>query len=205
MEIGALFTKYNSDKNDNDHQYGQYYQKYLPNPINHFLEIGVWQAGGIRAFKEFYKSDGHFHSLNHVFGGEIISVKQLDKLGIASHEGSQSDIAFLGTIKTAFDVIVEDGSHHSDEQIITFKHLFMHNVSPGGVYILEDLHCCLEKFWWRGVVDGYENTFLAVIKKVIAGGDFNSQFFSQAENDYYKSIISRIELCDDKIVFIWHH
>ena len=38
-----------------------------------------------------------------------------------------------------FDLIIEDGSHIPDEQVVTFQN-FAPLLSPGGVYIIEDIN-----------------------------------------------------------------
>ena len=38
-----------------------------------------------------------------------------------------------------FDIIIDDGSHHSDDIIQAFRSLF-DKLRPGGVYSVEDLH-----------------------------------------------------------------
>jgi SAM-dependent methyltransferase len=40
----------------------------------------------------------------------------------------------------AIDIFIDDGSHRSDDIIASFCNYFRH-VKPGGLYVIEDLHC----------------------------------------------------------------
>ena len=200
-DIGKLFDEYGSDKNEN-HGYGKYYDKHLPLTVDKFLEIGVWKGSGIKSFKEYYDNKGEFHAMDWRFGGEVISVEELHELKIIPHEGSQSDIPFLNTITDLFSVCVEDGSHHSDEQVITFKHIFINNIKSGGLYVLEDTHCCFEEYWWRGIITKFEDTALAIFKSYINGGTLESQFITKEESELLISLIDEVNIYNDAIIFI---
>lgn len=54
-------------------------------------------------------------------------------------QGDQADMHLLAKLG-AFDVIVDDGGHHSYQQITTFTELFP-KMPSGGWYFIEDLHC----------------------------------------------------------------
>jgi len=53
-----------------------------------------------------------------------------------------------------WDIIIDDGSHIPEHQIRTFVHLFPY-VSPGGLYILEDI----ETSYWPNSSTIYGQTF----------------------------------------------
>ena len=203
-EIGKLFTQHKTDKCEL--HYDIPYQEHLPKIVGKLLEIGVWKGGGLRAFKDFYKGAGEFHGINYVFGNsDIPSQASFIKDGFICHEGYQQDIDFLESIKDQFDVIIDDGSHHSDDQIATFKHMFKHNLSSGGLYIVEDLHCCTQSYWWNSI-NGFKNTFLGVALRVNKGGAWTSQMFSLEDNKYFKSNVKKMILAGDRnesIAFIW--
>jgi len=121
------------------------------------MGISIWM------FRDYYDGKGNFHAMNYQFDRDtnkgVIPMKDLQRTGIICHDGRHEDLDFLSTIKTQFDVIVEDGSHRSDHQAIAFKHLWNNNVKPGGIYIIEDLHYCQGENWW-GDCQGFDNTML---------------------------------------------
>jgi O-antigen biosynthesis protein len=47
------------------------------------------------------------------------------------------------------DVFIDDGSHHSRDIVNSFCNYFQH-VAPGGLYIVEDLHCAYFRDWGGG-------------------------------------------------------
>lgn len=204
--LDKIFKKHETDKLDLS--YGKEYIKYLPKTVSNLLEIGTWKGGGIRSFREFYTGVGNFHTMNYRFGPEDLDVptkESLEKEGFICHEGFQQDIEFLHSINTQFDVIIDDGSHHSNEQIISFKHLFKYNLISAGVYVCEDLHCCRQPYYWNEILTSFEDTILGVVFKVLSGGNWESQFFNKEESEYLLKNVSEIKLGGDRkesIVFI---
>ena len=49
-----------------------------------------------------------------------------------------------------FDIIIDDGSHQSDDIIKTFCNYFKH-LKHEGVYIIEDLHCSYQREYMGGL------------------------------------------------------
>ncbi len=196
------------------------YEKHLPKKVDEFIEIGVAMGISIWMFRDYYESKGNFHALNYMFEHDnagVIGFNELRGTGIICHNGYQEDIEFLNTIKTQFDVIVEDGSHRSDHQAWTFKHMFVNNLKPGGLYVLEDLHCCLGAYWW-GTCQGYDNTMLSFFKSWPGVIDKHvltyeeqpkqepiesNQFFTADEMKYFKTIIKSVYLYSPSIAFIY--
>ncbi len=79
--------------------------------------------------------------------------------------GSQSDASFLKQVIDEFgpfDIIIDDGSHHTAHQIQSFNHLFDMGLKAGGQYLVEDLHAS----YWPGWRDS-EKTFLDICKELI--------------------------------------
>ena len=181
------------------------YEMYLPDQVENFLEIGIAMGISIWMFRDYYESKGNFHAINMNWGrAGVIDKQYLTNTGIICHEGDQGNVEFLSTIKTQFDVIIDDGSHQSDHQWITFKHFFLNNVISGGLYVIEDLHCCLESYWWAGVPN-FETTVLGVLRKYEKTGKLTlpRMFFTELEADVFTKIISKIHLHDPSIAFIY--
>lgn len=198
--LGELFKQYGSDKEN--HGYGELYEKYLPSKVNKFIEIGTWKGGSIQAFREYYNNEGEFHTLNISFGGDIITLEELHKLKIIAHEGNQSDINYLCSIHDKFDVWVDDGSHHSDEQVISFKHLFLNNMPEHGLYVIEDVFGHKDAYWRRNVIANAEDTIMGVMRKYLNGGTLTSQLISEQESNQLMSIMGDVNIHNDQIIFI---
>jgi len=200
-KLDGIALKYGTDKSSENHNYCPLYEKHLPEKIESLLEIGVWKGASIKMFKEWYKDEGKFFAMD-VFGGEVITETQLGAIGVNSIVGSQSDMALLKTIKEKFTVLVEDGSHHSDEQVITFRQMFKHNIAPGGLYVLEDAFCANDKYWWRGVVKKFEDTALGIFQKYLAGGTLECDFITYDESKELMAMIESVDIYNGAIIFI---
>ncbi len=199
--LDELALKYGTDKSSLGHNYCPLYEKHLPKTVKKLIEIGVWHGDSIRMFKEWYNDQGEFFAMD-VFGGEVIPEPSLINLGITPFKGSQSDISFLKRIPHQFDVLVEDGSHHSDEQVITFRHMFKNNIADGGVYCLEDVHCCKDPYWWRGVVKKLDDTVLGIFTKYLNGGTLECDFITFEESKELMGMIESVDMYNDAIIFI---
>jgi hypothetical protein len=101
------------------------------------LEIGVWQGGSLQMWKDYFGPKAK------IYGIDIDPrCKKLEEDNIEIFTGSQSDRDFLRTVKKKIppiDILIDDGGHRFDQQIITYEELFGH-VKDGGVYLCEDLH-----------------------------------------------------------------
>lgn len=76
-------------------------------------------------------------------------------------QGDQSKLADLWRMKKLVDqsdfppvrLVVDDGSHNPEHQIITFSFIFKHLLAKGGTYIIEDTEL---SYWTKGSLYGYE-------------------------------------------------
>lgn len=127
-----------------------------------FLEIGVYMGGSLRMWRDFFSPHSKltFIDLNP-------DCKSLEIPGTEIRIGDQSDVPFLlGTAneRGPFDVIVDDGSHMCDHQIITFQTLWPH-LKDGGLYIVEDVHSS----YWPAFGGGFRapGSFIEFAKDLI--------------------------------------
>lgn len=83
-------------------------------------------------------------------------------------QGDQANLIVLNALGS-FDVIVDDGGHHSYQQIASFQNLFP-RMRSGGWYFIEDLHC--------SYVEGYQDdgpTTIGFLKTLF--DDVNARYF----------------------------
>jgi hypothetical protein len=208
-QLDELAIKYGTDKSSLGHKYTQAYAKHLPDKCRTFLEIGVAEAKSAHVWDEFYGKDELELSLVDLFiNPEFVSQRYCWNRGWRTYKGDQSDYKFLYTIKDQFEVIVDDGSHDSIHQIISFQHLFINNLKSGGLWVTEDLHCCtMPEYRIRGDVK-FEDTLLSVFKKYIETGEFTSAYFDdkafggESINNIFKANVESIDLYEDKIAFV---
>jgi len=155
-ELTRLADKYGTDKGSVYHRYTSFYDEVL-SPIKNdklkFVEIGVWFGESIKMWRD-YLPNSTIYALDYVEsnatskhskGPGLKHAYNLDRVTpCIVDQSSRSDIArFVELYGNSFDVILDDGGHLMNQQQISFGTFFPH-VSPGGMYILEDLHTSLD-------------------------------------------------------------
>lgn len=135
MILFDLFTKHGSDKAE--HGYAPFYEQFLPKNPRKILEIGVKEGNSIRAWKEYFpESEIHGLDLFQEF-------PKPDIPGVKWWKGHQADYYILEQLEREnFDLIIDDGSHVSRHQMMTFFGLF-----NGKHYFIEDVDCCTDPFY----------------------------------------------------------
>ena len=136
-ELDALGLKHGTDKASSHHDYLNKYERYLPfnrSDKIRILEVGVCYGGSVKTWAEYYPN-------SEVVGIDIAPhCKNYEKDNIKIEIGSQNDASFLAEIRNKygqFDMILDDATHQSPDQIFTFKEMFQSVVSHG-LYIVED-------------------------------------------------------------------
>lgn len=184
-QLIELAEKYGTDKAG--HGYLPHYAKHLPDTCESLLEVGAYKGASLRMWKDLYP-EAVIHCLDLFLDPDNITREDVDKMGVVTYQGDQGNIDTYNQIRGKFDVIIEDGSHRSDHQITTLKALWP-EVKPGGVYIVEDLHCCREEFYW-GSVRHFDETLLG-------------QMYSPDGWNFPMPKGEQWELYDGKIAFIF--
>jgi hypothetical protein len=109
-----------------------------------YLEIGVAKGGSLDIFQEYLGDKARLVGLD--VNPECLKEAR-ERVEILI--GDQGDPAFLAEAvvpKGPFDIIVDDGGHIPDQQLVSFFTLFP-QLKDGGVYIVEDMH---STFWLGG-------------------------------------------------------
>jgi hypothetical protein len=127
------------------------------------LEIGVYYGSSLQLWRKYF---AHLDTL--VVGIDIREeCKRYDAPadGIRVRVGSQADAAFLAGVVAEFgpfDVVIDDGSHHTSHQIASFNALFGPGLADDGIYLVEDLHA---NYWlpWRDS----SNSFIDLCKDLV--------------------------------------
>jgi hypothetical protein len=133
------------------HGYHRFYPWFLREfrgrPIR-LLEIGIDQLGSVNLWRTYFKAGLELHGIDR-------DKKTFEDSSVHLHKVDQSKLAelkrFVESTKDGFDVIVDDGSHIPEHQLQTLESLWP-ILSPGGVYILEDIET---SFWGKSELYGY--------------------------------------------------
>ena len=116
--------------------YKENFSKYKNKKIT-ILEIGVLNGGSLKMWQNYFSPD------SLIVGIDIIpKCKKYEKDNIKVYIGDQTDKNFLSSVIKGIgkpDIIIDDGGHTSNQQIISFNYLFGH-LNDKGIYLVEDTH-----------------------------------------------------------------
>ncbi len=154
-----------TDKSSLSHSYTKYYdmffRRYRYDAVN-VLDIGTWTGGSLKMWKEYFEN-------GNIFGIDYEDKSQYDGERVKTFIADQSVPTQLLEVMKQIpppNIIIEDGSHLSPHQILTFATLFP-LLRPGGYYVTED---CLTSYN-STFVKPNEMSFLEYAKGFI--GDVN--------------------------------
>lgn len=140
MTLHELAVKYGSDKAE--HGYCDFYEQHLPKNPKKILEIGILKGASIRMWREYFP-EAEIHGLD-LF--EENSIPDIDN--VTFWKGSQTDYKLLEQLcKQDFDLIIDDCSHVSRHQLVSFFALY----KKGCAYFIEDCHSNIEEFYRVGL------------------------------------------------------
>lgn len=179
MKLNKLAIKYGTDKKANDglkamnnlygHGYCDVYENIFNDDFkskaNNILEIGVSFGSSIKMWDEYFEGKINIYGID--INEKRFKKSELEKDNIKILIGNQNNTKFLNSINTKFDAIIDDGSHKSSDQLISFNTLYYNNLNDGGYYIIEDLHVAKETIEKLSNFNGklYVNNKLLVIQK----------------------------------------
>lgn len=171
--LDQLAIKYGTDKGTTDHSYTSRYEIYLEQYRDvefNLLEIGVYNGSSIKMWKEY------FPKANIVALDIDPKCKQYEEDRITIHIGDQTDVNFLNDVFNQyghFEIILDDGGHSWKQQIISFETLFP-LLTPGGMYLVEDLHTSYKP---QSVWDDYHITGVDYFKNLVDAINLNGKSF----------------------------
>lgn len=142
-ELGQL---YGTDKYSL-HRYTDFYHELL-SPLRHekitLLEIGVLGGESLKMWEAFFG-----HPLSMIYGVDIHdrAIQERERMKVRIGDGSSRDFIDQLVQETGpLDIVVDDGSHYSDQQKRSLEYLWPH-LQPGGLYICEDTHSSYHYPW----------------------------------------------------------
>jgi cephalosporin hydroxylase len=156
--------------------YTKHFEAYRNRPIK-MLEIGVFRGGSLRMWKEY------FHPDSTIVGIDIdksCKDHEIADRNVFVRIGSQADPEFLAQVNEEFgpfDIILDDGSHKTHHQNISFGALFRPALKDGGCYMVEDVHTN----YWLKHVDS-EDTFIDLSKQMV--DMLHEPYFDRKETNF---------------------
>jgi len=182
--------------------YDKYFKKFIgKNPT--ILEIGVQRGGSLEMWNHYFDNNCSVYGID--IDPDCLKVpERLQSANIHVAIGDQENRDFWKDYlkdKPKFDIVIEDGGHTMNQQIVTYEELYDH-VSDNGVYLCEDLHTSYWHEYGGGLNE--KQTFIEYSKNFIDMINFyhikshssndaaeKSKKFRQITNSihYYDSII----------------
>ena len=179
--LRSISELYKSDKIE--HGYIEIYDSYfkqLKNKKLKILEIGIADGKSLLTWSDYFKNSIiigiDIHKIN---AGE----KKLDRENIRIHQGSQSDVKFVNEIIKeygSFDIIIDDGSHLSNDVKKSF-HLLFPYLNNDGLYVVEDIQTSYNHFFGGNPFDlKYSNSHMNFFKHLT-----DSLNYQEIANPFY--------------------
>jgi hypothetical protein len=157
---------YNTDKHT-DHDYVQtiydpMFKVWQHSEIN-FLEIGVYNGESMKLWSDYFTNAKNIVGVDIFERTSLSEVKDnLKDYDVNLHKfdsfrDTDKFEEFSKQYTDGFDVIIDDGHHHFESQINTFKQ-FSPLMNKDGVYIIEDISFDTDGAMYPGPMTYYEDT-----------------------------------------------
>ena len=152
VSLPYVLARFGSDKQKpGEHSYGETYQR-LFRRLRYrrlkILEIGVRSGASLSAWRAYFPRavtvGFDIDDKRSLAAGRTTRVYQGD-------QGAVADLSRLCAAEAPFDIVIDDGSHQSWHQLLSFLELFPH-VKDGGIYVIEDV----QTSFWSGIVGGLQ-------------------------------------------------
>ena len=122
--------------------YHRHFARFVGREIT-MVEIGVFCGGSLGMWQSYFGPKCRIIGLDILQHCRTYAGGQVEIM-----IGDQSDPDFLAQVRAAapvVDIVIDDGSHQPEHQIASFEGLFPH-LSPGGVYLCEDIYASFNPF-----------------------------------------------------------
>ena len=142
--------------------YDRLFSPYRGKPIT-FLEIGVQNGGSTLMWRDYFGAQAT------IIGADVDpACRAMEAHGFEIWIGDQADPSFWTNFKAKHpkvDIILDDGGHTMQQQLVSFDSLFS-IVSNGGLYVVEDTHTSYFPSYGGGT-PGTSGTFIDRVKGLI--------------------------------------
>ena len=196
-EISRLFFNHEGRLVDKWIHYLDVYECELPRFKDHsptLIEIGIYQGGSLEMWR-------HYFGEKAILAGIDVDSGTKDNVSLPTLAfiGDQADEEFLAEVLSETgdpDIVIDDGSHNSYDQIDSFKYLFM-KLREGGIYIIEDAHTA---YWPGHHAGGYKrkNSVIEFCKDLV--DDIHAEYHGRTKRHPDVKDVGSIRFYDSMIV-----
>lgn len=176
--------------------YEQHLGRFKQKPVR-LLEIGVQHGGSFQMWRSYLGAAAILHGID--IESKPHAISGLQAVGAVFHEGDQCDEDLLKRIvgeMGGVDVVIDDGGHHSSQQITTFESLYP-LLDKNGVYLCEDTHTS----YWSEYGGGLQhpNSFVEYAKRRV--DDLYSWYADGIDSDVFALSTKSVLFYDSMVVF----
>jgi hypothetical protein len=100
-------------------------------------EIGVFSGGSLKMWRDWFGPGSQIHGIDI-----DPACRSYESLGVSIHIGDQANPLFWQEFRKRvpqLDVLIDDGGHLPDQQVVTLEQVLPH-LAPGGTIVIEDIH-----------------------------------------------------------------
>lgn len=206
LTLSEISKKYPTDKDYVHNYYNAVYENYfsrIRNETVNVCEIGIggfdgnngWVPGNsLKVWRDYFPNA-------QILGLDIVKHNLTDSERITVDWLDQSKIELVKSYSEKlkdYDIIIDDGSHNTYDQIITLAYFFR-SLKSGGIYILEDLHSSVEVYipekanlWGWG--DPTRSKPLETLETFLQTKDIVNDYLTEEEIQYLKDNIHSVEI-----------
>lgn len=121
------------------HGYCDFYEEHLPprDTVTRLLEVGIMHGASLRMWHDWF-TNAQIYGVDNDY--DLFDSAEAHRCGLIYADATKADdvrerLAPFGP----YDVIIDDGSHLTQDQQDAWYYLWPH-LRPGGAYVIEDLH-----------------------------------------------------------------
>ena len=180
--------------------YDKIFEKYSTQKIN-IAEIGVQNGGSLEVYNKYFSNAEIIIGIDNNEKCKELSFST-NKIKLISDDATNKKVVSkLNEYADKYNIIIDDGSHTSEDIIKGFSNLFA-LIKNDGVYVVEDMHTSYFQSCNNGLYAPYSaNTFFKLVSDIV-----NYQFWNNSLNpsDILNSFKNRykLELSDDDLLSI---
>lgn len=152
--------------------YDELFEKYRTRNLS-LLEIGVQNGGSLETWKTFFSEASVIIGCDVDERCNLLSYDDSRVSVVVGDANQSATINKITSICNNFDIVIDDGSHQSNDILNSF-YTYFPLVKPGGIYVVEDSHTLYQNYFGGGILN--ELSAYHFFKKII--DVINIQFWS---------------------------
>jgi hypothetical protein len=115
--------------------YERHFSRFVGKPVT-VVEIGVMGGGSLDLWRRYFGSQASIYGVDI---NEACRRLEPDHKILIGDQGSRVFWNRVKALVPSVDILIDDGSHRPEDQIVTLEEMLPH-ISPGGVFLCEDIH-----------------------------------------------------------------